>query len=238
MPALLFCFAHPDDETFATGATVARYASAGTAIVCATRGEAGRVTAMPGASREDVGRVRERELRDAASALGVGEVELLGLPDGGLAQADTDEIIGGLVRAIRAHRPRVVVTFGPEGAPTGHRDHRAISRATTAAWFLARVRTAWPEHGAPHAPARLCYFTWQRPRPEDELQLEGLPADIRIAGAPWRDAKWRAFLAHASQRHHEVRFRSISLDRDEFFALATGVPVPPGCDDLLAGLPA
>lgn len=234
--ALLFCFAHPDDETFGTGGAVARYAGVGTALVCATRGEAGRVTAMPGASRDDVGRVREAELRAAAAALGVGEVEVLGHPDGALAQGDTDVLVGELVRAVRRHRPRVVVTFGPEGAPTGHRDHRAISRATTAAWFLARVATAYPEHGAPHAPARLCYLTWERPRPDDELQLEGLPADVRIATSAWREPKWRAFLAHASQRHHEARFRSLSLERDEFYALAAGVPVPPGCDDLLAGL--
>lgn len=234
--ALLFCFAHPDDETFATGGTVARYADRGTALVCATRGEAGRVTAMPGASPEEVGRVREAELRAAASALGLADVEVLGHPDGALAQGDTDLLVGQLVRAVRRHRPRVVVTFGPEGAPTGHRDHRAISRATTAAWFLARVATAYPEHGAPHAPARLCYLTWERPRPEDELQLEGLPADVRIDTGPWREAKWRAFLAHESQRHHEARFTAISLDRDEFHALGAGAPLPAGCDDLLAGL--
>ena len=236
MSALLVVVAHPDDETFATGATVARYASAGTALVCATRGEAGRVTAMPGASREEVGRAREAELRAAARVLGLGDVEILGHPDGGLAQVDTDVLVGDLVRAMRRHRPRVVVTFGPEGAATGHRDHRAVSRAVTAAWFLAGLATAYPEHGTPHAPARLCYLTWERPRPEDELQLLGVPADVRIAIAPWRDAKWRAFLAHASQRHHEARFRALLLDRDEFYAVASGVPVPPGCEDLLAGL--
>src|SRR5687767_9010792 len=100
MAALLFCFAHPDDETFATGATVARYAGAGTALVCATRGEGGRVTALPGATRDDVGRVRETELRAAADVLGLGAVEVLGLPDGGLPQADPDALVGQLVAAI------------------------------------------------------------------------------------------------------------------------------------------
>src|SRR5689334_12642920 len=180
MAALLFCFAHPDDETFATGATVARYARAGTALVCATRGEAGRVTALPDATRDDIARVREAELRDAAAILGIGEVEHLGHPDGALPQVDADLLVGQLVRAMRRHRPRVVVSFGPEGAATGHRDHRAISRATTAAFFLAGLATAYPEHGAPHAPARLCYFTWQPPLPDDELQLLGVPADVRI----------------------------------------------------------
>jgi LmbE family N-acetylglucosaminyl deacetylase len=235
MAALLFCFAHPDDETFATGATIARHAADGVALVCATRGEAGRVTAMPGATREAVGRMREAELRAAAAALGIGSIELLGLPDGALAQADTDALVGLLVAAIRRHRPRVVVSFGPEGAPTGHRDHRAISRATTAAYHLAGIATAHPEAGPPHRARRLCYFTWERPRPEDELQLEGLPIDVRVPAAPGREAKWRAFLAHESQRHHEARFRSLSLDRDEHFAVASGVPVGAGCEDLLEG---
>ena len=236
MTALLFCFAHPDDETFATGGTVARHADVGTALVCATRGEAGRVTAMPCASRDDVGRVREAELRAAARVLGIGEVEIVGLPDGGLATSDPDPLVGAIVRAIRRHRPRAVVTFGPEGAPTGHADHRAVSRAATAAYFLAGIPTAFPDHGAPHRAARLFYFTWEPPRPGDELQLQGLPADVRIATTPWRDTKWRAFLAHESQRHHEQRFRSISLERDEFFALASGVAVPRGCQDLLDGI--
>jgi LmbE family N-acetylglucosaminyl deacetylase len=236
MAALLFAFAHPDDETFATGGTVARYAEAGTVLVCATRGEAGRVTMMPDASRQEIGRVREGELRAACAVLGVAAVEVIGLPDGGLAQADPDALTGAVVRAIRRHRPRAVVTFGPEGAPTGHVDHRAISRAATAAYFLAGIPTAFPETGAPHRAARLFYFTWEPPRPGDELQLQGLPADVRIATGPWRDAKWRAFVAHESQRHHEKRFRSITLDRDEFYALASGVPVTEGCGDLLAGL--
>lgn len=236
MAALLCCFAHPDDETFSVGATIARYADRGVAIACATRGEAGRVTAMPGASPDDVARTREGELRAAAAALGVDDVEVLGFPDGALAACDPDALVGAYVGVMRRVRPRVVVCFGPEGAPTGHLDHRATSRAATAAFFLAGLATAYPERGVPHRAARLCYVTWEPPQPDDELQLEGLPADVCIPTGPWREAKWRAFLAHGSQRHHEARFRQLSLDRDEFFALASGVPVPAGCDDLLAGV--
>ena len=236
MADLLCCFAHPDDETFTVGATIARHAARGVALCCATRGEAGRVTAMPGASPDEVGRVREAELRAAAAALGAAEVEVLGFPDGGLAAADPDALAGAFVRAMRRTRPRVVVTFGPEGAPTGHRDHRAVSRAATAAWFLAGIPTAFPDAGAPHRSARLLYFTWAPPRPGDELQLQGVPADLCVPAAPHRETKWQAFLAHASQRHHEARFRQLSLDRDEFFALASGVPLPAGSEDLFDGL--
>jgi LmbE family N-acetylglucosaminyl deacetylase len=41
--SLLVILAHPDDESFAIGGTLAKYAAAGARItlICATRGEAG-----------------------------------------------------------------------------------------------------------------------------------------------------------------------------------------------------
>ena len=235
--ALLAAFAHPDDETFAVGGTLHRYADRGVTLVCATRGAAGRTSGVEVAGPADVARIREAELRAAAAILGIGRVVLLDHPDGGLAQVDPDVLVGSLVRAIRAERPRVVLSFGPEGAPTQHRDHRAISRATTAAFFLAAIPTALPDAGAAHRAARLCYLTWATPLASDELQAQGLPIDVAIDTRPSRDAKWRAFLAHRSQGHHEARFRTLSLERDEFFALGSGVPFPSRpADDLFAGL--
>ena len=234
---LLAAFAHPDDETFAVGGTLHRSASRGVALVCATRGGAGRTSGVAVAGPDDVARLREAELHAAAAILGIRRVEVLDHPDGGLAQVDPDVLVAQLVRAIRAERPRVVLTFGPEGAPTQHRDHSAISRAATAAFFLAGIPTAVPDAGAAHRADRLLYLTWATPLPTDELQAQGLPADVVIDTAPARDAKWRAFLAHRSQGHHEARFRTLSLERDEFFALGAGTPFP-SCPatDLFAGL--
>ena len=234
---LLAAFAHPDDETFAVGGTLHRYAARGVALVCATRGGAGRTSGVDVAGPADVARVREAELHAATAILGIRRVVLLDHPDGGLAQVDADILVAQVVRAIRAERPRVMLTFGPEGAPTQHRDHRAISRAATAAFFLAGIATALPEAGVPHRADRLLYLTWATPRPDDELQAQGLPADVVIDIAPSRDAKWRAFLAHRSQRHHEARFRALSLERDELFALGAGTPFPSRpATDLFAGL--
>jgi len=46
---ILFLLAHPDDETFGTGGTIARYARAGAEVhlATATRGEAGMVGEPP-----------------------------------------------------------------------------------------------------------------------------------------------------------------------------------------------
>lgn len=48
---LLVVLAHPDDESFPMGGTLAKYAAAGAQVtlVCATRGEAG----IPGLSPEE-----------------------------------------------------------------------------------------------------------------------------------------------------------------------------------------
>src|SRR5581483_3868913 len=85
-PTLLAVFAHPDDESYLCGGTLARYAAAGVRIVllCATRGAAGEIADTGLASPETLAGVREAELRAAASLLGVAEVRLLDYPDGAL----------------------------------------------------------------------------------------------------------------------------------------------------------
>jgi LmbE family N-acetylglucosaminyl deacetylase len=47
-------FAHPDDETFCVGGTIAKYAAAGIRIdlFCATNGDAGKNSSVPVSSRE------------------------------------------------------------------------------------------------------------------------------------------------------------------------------------------
>ena len=70
-PALLAVFAHPDDESFGTGGTLAKYATNGT--------------------REILGAVREAELRCAARRLGVHEIRFLGYRDSGMAGAAEKE---------------------------------------------------------------------------------------------------------------------------------------------------
>ncbi len=84
---LLAVFAHPDDEAFGVGGTLARYAAQGVRVVlaCATRGEAGQISDPSLATPENLGRVREEELRCAARALGVREVIFLGYRDSGMA---------------------------------------------------------------------------------------------------------------------------------------------------------
>jgi LmbE family N-acetylglucosaminyl deacetylase len=135
----------------------------------------------------------------------------------------------------------VVVTFGPEGAPTGHRDHRAISRAATAAFFLAARTTEYPEQLvgglASHAAARLYYVTWPPPPPDQRNRHEGVPATARVDSRATHAVELRSFLAHRSQLDHRAAFERDSLSPTEDYALIAGTPQPAAMvDDLFAGL--
>lgn len=83
---VLFVHAHPDDETIATGGTIAllRMRGAGVTIITCTRGEAGEdirvVRGDSDAATDEVrfAQLREQELRIAVRALGVADQRYLG----------------------------------------------------------------------------------------------------------------------------------------------------------------
>jgi LmbE family N-acetylglucosaminyl deacetylase len=151
---LMCVLAHPDDESLGTGGTLARYAAEGVDafLITATRGERGRFgDGGERPSADVVGKVRESELRAAATELGVREVTVLGYPDGALDSVDSTIAREAIAGHLRRVRPHVVITFGPEGA-YGHPDHIAISQLTTA----AIVRAADPEF----AVSKLYHIAW------------------------------------------------------------------------------
>ena len=233
-------FAHPDDETFCVGGIVAKYAAAGVPIdlFCATNGDAGKSASVPVSSRDELAEIRRRELREAANVLGIGTVEMPGYRDGELAQADSARLTGDIVAFIRRTRPTVVLTFGPEGAPTGHDDHRAVSRAATAAFFLAQLATAYPDRQLePHRVSRLYYQAWTLPFPDPKLKLESVPATASIDVSDWKRTKDAAFRAHATQQGSAPVFYSSAFFDVEYLALAAGVPQPAAMvDDVFEGL--
>lgn len=172
---LLAVFAHPDDESFACGGTLAHYAKKGFAVtlVCATRGEAGEISDASLATRDNLAEVRERELRNAADALGVTELVLLDYRDSGMAgtpenghprafgNADPDEVVRELVGIVRRSRPHAVITFDPNGG-YGHPDHIAAHNHATAAFHAAADPEIFPGLGTPWRPARLFYSVFSR----------------------------------------------------------------------------
>jgi LmbE family N-acetylglucosaminyl deacetylase len=184
--------------------------------------------------------LRRSELRAACDILGVRTLEFGGHPDGRLAAVDPEIVMGEIVRLLRRERPEVVVTFGPEGAPTRHPDHRAISRLATAAVLLADTTTEYPEQLAeglaPHRAERLCYVTWPPPTSGTQPSTEGQPVHVAVPVRQWLRRKSAAFDAHRTQHEHRARFEKLALGDDECYFVAIGVPAPRGATDLFAGL--
>jgi LmbE family N-acetylglucosaminyl deacetylase len=130
---ILGVFAHPDDETYSMGGCLARYTDegVGSTILTFTRGEVGMITEGSGATRETLGEVRERELREACRIVGCTDVRVVGTPDGGTTV--TEEGIEEIARLIRELRPEIVITMEPAGV-TSHPDHIAVSTMTVQAF--------------------------------------------------------------------------------------------------------
>ncbi len=195
---LLVVVAHPDDETFGCGGLLARYSSEGVRVVlvCATRGEAGEISDPSLATSENLGQVREQELREAARTLGVADLCLLGYRDSGMSgspsnqhpealyRADQDQVTGQIVEIIRRVRPQVLVTFDPKGG-YGHPDHIAVHKAARDAFVSAGDPSRYLELSAnglqPHSPSRLYYFVFPRSAVyafQAAIREEGIQSDL------------------------------------------------------------
>ncbi len=186
---MLISFAHPDDEAFSCAGVIKLNQLQGihTTLVCATKGEAGEISSPDLASPENLGLVRERELREAADHVGVDELIFLGYRDSGMAgteanahpnafmNAPASAVVARLVRLIRNLRPQVVITFDPTGG-YGHPDHIASNRHTTAACAVAADPNHAPELGPAWQVQRIFYPTFDRTvfdRLRDQLLAQG-----------------------------------------------------------------
>lgn len=206
--------AHPDDESLGLGGALAKYAAEGvqTYLVTATRGERGRFFRNEDRpSDEEVGRVREAEVRAAARELGVRRVELLDYVDGDLDRAEPAEAIGRIVRHIRGLRPQVVITFDPFGA-YGHPDHIAISQLTVGA-VVSAANPSFDVGGGspPHAVSKLYYLVEDRAS-WDAYQRAFKRLVSRVDGVereamPWPD--WSITTRIDAREHWETVWRAV-----------------------------
>lgn len=134
-PCLLAVFAHPDDETFRPGGTLALLARQGVHIhvLTATRGQAGSCGEPPICTPEELPAVRERELRCACAALGIQSPHLLDYDDGHLQEGDAETMIAHILSVMNEIKPQVLLSFGSDGL-SGHPDHIAVGQWATVAF--------------------------------------------------------------------------------------------------------
>lgn len=139
---VMLIFAHPDDETFTCGGTILKKVRAGSSIklICATRGDAGELGNPPVCTREELSEVREKEVRDASSILGISYIYFFDYLDGKLNEVPIDELSEKIFEIIEKEKPDEIFTFGPDGI-TNHPDHIAISRATDKAFEKLNSKT-------------------------------------------------------------------------------------------------
>jgi N-acetylglucosamine malate deacetylase 1 len=125
---VLAIMAHPDDVELTCGGTLLASAALGrrVGIVDLTAGETG--------SRGTV-EIRAAEAQQASRILGVTVRENLQLPDAKLA--NTPEAREIVIRAIRRHRPAIVITHARQGR---HPDHIAAAQLVRDACFLSGLK--------------------------------------------------------------------------------------------------
>src|SRR5215467_2192936 len=154
--AFVLLLAHPDDESFFAAGTIAQMAEEGVRVglLCATRGERGSTGEV--CTIEELPRVREAELREAARLIGIHDLEFLPFQDKQLASAPVDAVREAVVRMLRRLRPEVVFTFDPDGA-NQHPDHIAMSRFAMDGIAASADPRWYPDAGPPHTVSRVLW---------------------------------------------------------------------------------
>ncbi len=164
--------AHPSDEAFSIGGTLALYARRGVKVyvVAGTRGEVGHMDPALLRGYPSVGARREAEMQAAAQVLGLSGVYFLNYRDSGMpgtrdnkhpeamAAQPVDEVAAKVVHFMRRLQPQVVITHDPIGGYK-HPDHIALQRAVKTAFDLALDPKKNPEYLLPFKPQKLYYQT-------------------------------------------------------------------------------
>jgi LmbE family N-acetylglucosaminyl deacetylase len=172
---ILAVLAHPDDESFGLGGTLALYAQKGYEVyyLCATRGEAGTVDEEHLRGFSSTAEMRTDELMRAAKYLGLKDVFFLGYRDSGMPGTEENkhpdaqinhsinEVAGRVVKYIRELKAHVVLTHDPIGGYK-HPDHIHIHKATKLAFEKADDASFHPEAGLPFKPRALYYQVYSR----------------------------------------------------------------------------
>lgn len=224
MSTIVAVFAHPDDESFICGGTLAKFAQDGhrVVLVCATLGEMGRRMGVPPiATRESIAQVRAQELDEAVKALGLHRLVLLGLRDKTLAIQDKEMLQARVLEVLREETPDTVITFhDPLG---GHPDHCAIGAAATAAFDLY--------HTSVQPSSRLFYVAWSADLSVFEACAQPVLDVVSVDIGTVKHKKLAAFRAHKTQsglnraiwQSDELALRHLS--DTEFFVHTQGPPL-------------
>lgn len=201
----LVIVAHPDDAEFQAGATLAKWARAGTVVHHLVLTDGSKGTWDPQVDQAELVRRRAEEQRTAAAALGAtGECVMFDWVDGEL-QTGVEQR-AAVAEVIRRLRPAVVLGHDPWKRYRLHPDHRAAGQLCVEGIVAARDPFFHPEqlHAGlqPHRPDALLLF-----EPDEVNHVEVVDeADLH--------ARLAALEAHRSQ-----------METTHFYRLGEGDPL-------------
>jgi LmbE family N-acetylglucosaminyl deacetylase len=229
---ILGVFAHPDDDVYTIGATLAAHRDdVETTLVFATSGEAGPITDPDAVPRAQLGPTREREQRASMETLGVAastRSRFLRFPDYYLPDVPFDDLVAAVTDVLVDVRPDAVVTFGPDGM-TSHHDHIRVGEAALAAVDRRGVddgprfvfQTALSRGAVDRFYANLEEAGYGKEG--DLFNVAGVPDEriaVRFDARPYRATKLEAILAHRTQVCEWERIpeslRWVFLDEEAF----------------------
>lgn len=128
-------FAHPDDETFGPGGTLAKFAKNNDVyIICVTNGEN-----ATGKIDKKLVEIRRLELRASAKVLGIKKVYFLGYTDGYLSNSIYHKVAEKIKKILLELKPDTLITFEPHGV-SGHIDHIFVSMVVQ--FLFPNIKTA------------------------------------------------------------------------------------------------
>lgn len=183
---VVIIFPHPDDETFGTAGTAAKFRKQGVPVtyLCGTSGEMGRNMGLPLiANRETLADIRKKELENACRILDI-ELRMLGYWDKTIEFEDKNEVASHIKNILDEIKPSLVITHYPGYAI--HPDHNALGAAA-----IEAVQMMNPDERPK---------VWVQAINRDGMftQEIGEP-DIENDVTPSFDLKMKAIEAHASQ---------------------------------------
>lgn len=198
---VLGLFAHPDDESFGPGGTLALWAKQGAEIIiiCVTDGNHGKI-----------GTTRVTEMQEAATVLGIKQIIFLEYRDGFISNHDLLAIEEKFCDYVKTYKPDTIITFNLNGM-SGHLDHIAVASAATQAFRKTRIAK------------KLYYYTLLKSQsihmddyfiyfPEGE-EVEDIDEAIDVSSV-W-NIRRAAAEKHVSQKHDMEKFLAIIGDSDK-----------------------
>ena len=237
--SLLVISAHAADFVWRSGGVIAKYVDEGAKVKVVVlslgvRGESAHLWREPGQTTARVEEIRRNECLNAASCLGVEDIEIWDYQDYPLLV--TDELAGRLVHTIRKFRPDIILTH--DKYDVLNPDHNVVSQAVLSASIQSNSAGVLVEGTTVTKQMRI--YGFEPHQTELRHFTPGLFVDITNSYSKKREAM-NCFLAqgHLIEIYEQRAFlrgnhaRRISGNQNYRYAECFASFFPPVCEELI-----